>query len=100
MGNQKIINLLIDSGSQPSGFATKKWYVIEVVCKFGVLKQLFGTENHTRKLSNNLKGLKLLIIHLLCQNVPLFSLYICLTRRFNAFWSGIISVVLVQKSDK
>ena len=24
MGNQKIINLLIDSGSQPSGFATKR----------------------------------------------------------------------------
>ena len=25
MANQKIINLLIYSGSQPSGFATKKW---------------------------------------------------------------------------
>lgn len=59
--------------------------VIEVVCKFGVLKQLFGKENHTRKLCNNLKGFKLFMFHLLCQNVPLFSLYICRTRRFGAF---------------
>ena len=83
-----------------------------VLWKSGLLKQLFGTENYTRKNwqypQRFLKLYQLFMNNFLSQNVPISSLYILLTKRFdtlwcegiNTFWFGSIGTVWYRKSQK
>ena len=80
-----------------------------VVCELRVWGH-FGPKSHTRKIGNvhkDFEQYQLLIHNVLCQNVPIFLLYLLITRSVDTFWfeginilwSGDIGIVWHRKSQ-
>ena len=56
----------------------------------GILKH-FGSKNHTRKIDKIRQDFELYQVFMynyLCEIVPIFPMYILITKRINTFWSG------------